>query len=1312
MTRCFLGVVLLLAAFPCARGDDRAGLAVLPGEVAATARRLIAADKLAAQKQWNDTLDEYQRIISDAGDDLVPLTPRHLVQARWLCHQRLAALSPELLAAYRKRIEPQARKWFEQGSAARDERLLRRVVEDTFCSQYTARVLDMLGDLAFERGKFGEAERCWRHIVLPAAQRRQDEQAKDRFPQLVCPDPQVDVARIRAKQLLARLFRGEGQSSRPQLEEEFTAFRDQHAKAEGRLAGRQGNYADTLQALLSEAIPPRLGDETIAWPTFAEDSARTSNARGAKRRLQRICLQPPRWRFSLEHHTRIEQDPPARPIDKPLTPLARNRAMAFHPVIVGDNVLVADARAIVAYSLTNGAPSIWYEKDGAENLSLKLPAPADLRYTLTVAEDHVFARLGVQDFNAERNAKENLSYLVCLNLKVSDGENRLRWLATPDEPSRGAVFEGAPVVKDGRVLIAATRVEAGQTITAIHCYPAHADRAPQAIWRRDVCSTSELHGNARRWRHHLLTVAGSLVVYASHSGAIIALDAQTGRQVWAVRYPSQGGTTFAADGSDTFGWTRDLAPCVHAAGRLYVAPADYDHVLCLDPATGSLLWDHSEIKIVHVLGVARDRLICTLPHGIRAMDAATGVDIWQMPDLGTSLKTQGRGFLADDLVFWPTSEGLKVLEVDDGQQSSSFVSDVLTAKLPLERLGNMAYANGCLVVAGLEELDIYLGAAYQRAEREADVRAYPNSAIARYRLALCEADAGASRLAVDNLRRAEKLAGTEQATLAGQAQAMRYELHLETAAQAAARRDWQRAAVDLEDATSSEFPTSKRAQALTRLAELWTLAQQPTPAIAAWQRILDDSNLRTCCVEDHDHNPQQAATLAKASINRANPKHQDKVHSTTEQEARKRSQAEARPDALVHWPPPLLRDWEVSLQTDERLLPPSGTQANGRHDGFLFFAAPTETGGRLMCRETATGKPLWTTSLAFVPNWTGCHEDMILAGGSDGVAGLRIPNGERLWHFPASASLTSFRLRGPQLFFLEGCRRLFALEAETGEVVWSRWAPAARLGLPEPSGEFNPRYYAGQDRVLIQTSGGRRWLLDARTGQTIQDAQTSLQQWPQPPLALNKDDGFCLAAEPDRIVRISPDGKQLWSFDLGHRQTLTGELPQLIGVPSALAFVLIGRNYGTALRELSTTGHSRWKEERLLTTNSLSADEVVSDSRALYYVSDNILYARALAEGTSLWTLALSGPKGRWHVRIAGQNLMVWPFESQTVEDAHPFPIILCDVGTGRMVQRLNLTSEARKLPSHNLPALHGSAKRDFVVAIPGLACRFVSATK
>jgi outer membrane protein assembly factor BamB/tetratricopeptide (TPR) repeat protein len=1212
----------------------------------------------------------------------------------------------------------------------------------------------------------------------------------------------------------------------------LTAFRAQHAKAAGRLAGKEGNYADILQTLVNESHPPRPAEETNAWPTFAADAGRSSSVSGGARRLQRICAQLPQWRFSLEHHVRLEADPPAKPTDKPLTPSARNRAMAFHPVIVGDHVLVADARSIVAYSLTTGEASVWFEKDAPENLlSHKLPALADLGYTLTVAEDRVLARLGVQDFIPERDHRENLSSLVCLNLKPGDNEKRPRWQVAPDEPSRGAVFEGAPVVKDGRVLIAATRVEAGQTITAIQCYPAHAERTPQVIWRRDVCSTTELHGNVRRLRHYLLTVAGSLVVYASHSGAIIALDAQTGWQVWAVRYPSQGGATIPADGSDAAGWKRDLAPCVHAAGRLYVAPADYDRVLCLDPATGSVLWERGELKIVHLLGVAQDRLIFTLPQGIRAVDAATGADVWQMPDLGTSLTPVGRGFIADDLVFWPTSMGLKVLQVDDGQQSSRFAPDPLAARFPADGLGNMVYANGCLAIAGMEKLDIYLGAAYQRAEREADVRAYPHSAKARYRLAMCEMDAGALYLAAENLRRAEQLAGTEQATLAIQARATRQELLQEIVAQAAARRDSDRAAAELDQDASSEFPAASRAQALTRLAELWTQAGQPARAVAAWQRVLDESDLHSARVEDRNGNPQQAATLATAAIDRLIQAHGPTVYAASEERARtlvdgkgvervgtlrrltaqfpnaavtngarwELAQMEEKagrigaasrdyrtflrrspdaPDApialvalghiydrgrlwslaLSTWREiasrfgtlkipaidaketvgfnatwhihsmmeynlvgvdfphtvqlPLLRAWEETLEPDEKMLAPGDPPTRALADEFLFFSAPTKTGGRLTCRETATGKVCWAATVPFVASWLGCSGDSVVVGGAGGVANLCMADGESLWSYPASDPLDAFRLLGQRLLFLEGGRRLLALDAETGEVLWSRWAPAARLGLRPPSGRFNPNYYAGQDRVLIQTSGGRCLMLDANSGKTIQDVVMSLHQWPRSPVGLANDRYFGLATESNQAVILDTGGKLKSKYELSAQSSLTGQLPQLVASPAAIEFLLIPRNYGTTLLPLYTARSTPGGGERLLTAAPLTTEEVSLYSRdVFYFAADNVVTAHRLKDRTALWTFPLPEPQGRWRVMRAGSTLIVWPLDCPRGEHLNSFPVFLLDAETGQVMQRVNMTLTTAKSDARTLPVVHLSAK-GLTVAAPGIACRFLPAPK
>src|SRR5262249_6385032 len=162
-------------------------------------------------------------------------------------------------------------------------------------------------------------------------------------------------------------------------------------------------------------------------------------------------------------------------------------------------------------------------------------------------------------------------------------------------------------------------------------YPVEARGRPALRWKQDVCVTRELGPKEARVRHHLLTLAGPYVVYCSHSGAIVALDAETGRRAWAVRYPSRGPTIDSVQPSP-----RALARCVQADGGVYAAPADCDRLLCLDAATGRVLWEKQSVEVVHLLGVGHGRLIFTARDGLRAIGALTGADAggWVFPPAG------------------------------------------------------------------------------------------------------------------------------------------------------------------------------------------------------------------------------------------------------------------------------------------------------------------------------------------------------------------------------------------------------------------------------------------------------------------------------------------------------------------------------------------------------------------------------------------------------------------------------------------------------------------------------------------------------
>src|SRR5262249_55702218 len=151
-------------------------------------------------------------------------------------------------------------RWLEQGINKRDERLLQRVVDEAFASTAGARALDLLGDLAFERGQFAEARTWWEMLAGPLRQR----EGQPRELQLVYPADSVpDLALVRSRLVMASLFLGEMEAFRAELD----AFVALHPKAEGTLAGRKGTYAEILKALATDTNRLRLPEHAEAWPT-------------------------------------------------------------------------------------------------------------------------------------------------------------------------------------------------------------------------------------------------------------------------------------------------------------------------------------------------------------------------------------------------------------------------------------------------------------------------------------------------------------------------------------------------------------------------------------------------------------------------------------------------------------------------------------------------------------------------------------------------------------------------------------------------------------------------------------------------------------------------------------------------------------------------------------------------------------------------------------------------------------------------------------------------------------------------------------
>ena len=177
----------------------RGPIAVLPSLIrtGASLRRsyLLNAANHVRGKQWSEAIQIYQKVIEQFGNRVAALPADEpgidnsgefvlYVDDRWYCHRAIAKLPPEARAIYRKRVDGVAERWFRQGQSQRDLTSLRRVVDQAFCSSWGDDALELLGDLAFQDGRFGEAPAAYGRIVA--------DHPDDPFT-LVHPDPSVDL---------------------------------------------------------------------------------------------------------------------------------------------------------------------------------------------------------------------------------------------------------------------------------------------------------------------------------------------------------------------------------------------------------------------------------------------------------------------------------------------------------------------------------------------------------------------------------------------------------------------------------------------------------------------------------------------------------------------------------------------------------------------------------------------------------------------------------------------------------------------------------------------------------------------------------------------------------------------------------------------------------------------------------------------------------------------------------------------------------------------------------------------------------------
>ncbi|MCX7424992.1 MAG: hypothetical protein NTW96_05110, partial [Planctomycetia bacterium] len=404
------------------------------GEVATQLQRVKA---FLADRQWDEAVQTLRQVMENSGEKLWPVSERRFITVRDYCHLELAALPPEALALYRARVDASARQRYDEGIARHDRRPLLDVVRQAFASSSGDDALLALGEMALESGDPAGARAYWEKIL------RVEPPPDARGGWLGYPNSDLDPAAVRARLVLASILEG----SLDRAKAELVEFKRLHPDSRGRFGGQEANFADALAAMLGESTqwpgPKPDGD----WPTFAGTPWREKIA------PQAVDVGEVAWRVAIPDFRGgaapgvglVAPNSPTAPAVVPASALA-DGDLAFHPIRLGNLVLVNQGSAILALDLATGKPA-WGQsaevfRDASPPLAPGRHPVGTLgvpRFTVTAFEGRLYARLGNTLTSQPRDGMipDGGSYLVCLDLTA---QGRLAWKVDCDRD--GWAFEG------------------------------------------------------------------------------------------------------------------------------------------------------------------------------------------------------------------------------------------------------------------------------------------------------------------------------------------------------------------------------------------------------------------------------------------------------------------------------------------------------------------------------------------------------------------------------------------------------------------------------------------------------------------------------------------------------------------------------------------------------------------------------------------------------------------------------------------------------------------------------------------------------
>jgi hypothetical protein len=201
--------------------------------------------------------------------------------------------------------------------------------------------------------------------------------------------------------------------------------------------------------------------------------------------------------------------------------------------------------------------------------------------------------------------------------------------------------------------------------------------------------------------HNLLTLVEDRIYFNANLGLVASLDVERGHIRWLHRYDRLSREHSNLPPGELVCWERDPSPCLHHDGLLIVAPCDTQSLFALDADTGRRVWAIDELRdAIDLLGVVRQNLVVS-GHRLRILDVRSGETRFVWPESEQAgIRGMGRGLVAGNEIFWPTRHEIYVVDAASGARSRPPISLASVGDCG----ANLAAAAGYLVAAGRDKL--------------------------------------------------------------------------------------------------------------------------------------------------------------------------------------------------------------------------------------------------------------------------------------------------------------------------------------------------------------------------------------------------------------------------------------------------------------------------------------------------------------------------------------------------------------------------------------------------------------------------------